>query len=512
MGYNLFKQKKYSQAKEYFKQCETLQNETMKIDAKCRYADCLYMSKDFQSAIKEYDYVISKNKLDADYASYQKGMAYGALGNYDRKISILESALSQFPRSNYVASIKYELANSYLTLDLYPKSLELYTDITKNYSQSIHAKDSYAKIGMIYYNMGKEKDALIHLKKVVETYPGTEEAKSALNNIKTIYIESNNVDEFIAYTKKIPEAEITQSEQDSISYQAIENQYMNGDCQKAIDGFREYISKYPDGAFYASANYYLADCLIKNSQKQEALQAYENIISKPKNEFTEKAILKAANLNFENKTYEKALQEFCLLEQIAEISTHKLQALLGAMECYYLLGKFDSTIITSNKILSLEKTDENISEKASYYLAKSLLKNANSGQAIEEFKKLTSAKNTEYASEAQYTLAEIQYNNGNLEESEKIILEITSNPSSEFWLAKAFILWADIFKERGNKIQAKQTLQSIIDNYEGDQSIINEAQNKLDEINNKHTEEQKLQEQKLQEQKEAVDEIIIENK
>ena len=32
------------------------------------------------------------------------------------------------------------------------------------------------------------------------------------------------------------------------------------------------------------------------------------------------------------------------------------------------------------------------------------------------------------------------------------------------------------------------------------------------EINNKHTEEQKLQEQKLQEQKEAVDEIIIENK
>jgi TolA-binding protein len=162
--------------------------------------------------------------------------------------------------------------------------------------------------------------------------------------------------------------------------------------------------------------------------------------------------------------------------------------------------------------IMLEKTDENISEKASYYLAKSLLKNANSGQAIEEFKKLTSAKNTEYASEAQYTLAEIQYNNGNLEESEKIILEITSNPSSEFWLAKAFILWADIFKQRDNKIQAKQTLQSIIDNYEGDQSIINEAQNKLDEINNKHTEEQKLQEQKLQEQKEAVDEIIIENK
>lgn len=512
MGYNLFKQKKYNQALKYFKACEESKNETINIDAKCRYADCLYMGKDFQNAIKEYDYVISKNKLDADYASYQKGMAYGALGNYDRKISILESALSQFSKSNYVASMMYELANSYLTLDLYPKSLELYNKITTSYPQSIHAKDSYAKIGMIYYNMGKEKEALTHLKQVVEKYPGTEEAKSALNNIKTIYIEANNVDEFIAYTKRIPEAEITQSEQDSISYQAIENQYMNGDCQRAISGFKDYIAKYPDGAFFVSANYYLADCLIKNSQKQEALQAYENIIQKPKNSFTEKAILKAAGLNFEAKNYETALAEYCLLEQTAEISNHKLQALVGAMECYYLLDKFDSTIIASNKVLALEKTDENTSETATYYLAKSLLKGSNSGQAIEEFRKLTKAKNTEYASEAQYTLAEIQYNNGNLDESEKTILEITSNPSSEYWLAKAFILWSDIFKQRGNKIQAKQTLQSIIDNYEGDDSIITEAQNKLNEINNKHSEEQKLQEQKLQEQKEAVDEVIIENK
>lgn len=512
MGYDLFKQKKYSQALKYFKICENAQNETMNIDAKCRYADCLYMGKDFQNAIKEYDYVISKNKLDADYASYQKGMAYGALGNYDRKISILESALSQFPKSNYVASMKYELANSYLTLDLYPKSLELYNEITKDFPQSIHAIDAYAKIGMIYYNMGKEKEALTHLKKVVETYPGTEEAKSALNNIKTIYIEAGNIDDFIAYTKKIPEAEITQSEQDSISFQAIENQYMSGNCQRAIAGFQDYISKYPDGAFYVAANYYLADCLTKNNQKQEALTSYENIINKSKNAFTEKAIIKAANLNLEFKNYETALTEFCLLEQIAEISNHKLQALLGEMECYYLLNKFDSTIIASNKLLSLEKTDENISEKASYYLAKSLLKNGNSGQAIEEFKKLTKAKNTEYASEAQYTLAEIQYNNVNLDEAEKIILEITSNPSSEYWLAKAFILWADIFKERGNKIQAKQTLQSIIDNYEGDETIIKEAQDKLDQINNKHSQEQKLQEQKLQEQKEAIDEIIIENK
>ena len=38
-------------------------------------------------------------------------------------------------------------------------------------------------------------------------------------------------------------------------------------------------------------------------------------------------------------------------------------------------------------------------------------------------------------------------------------------------MAKSFILWADIFYARGNNLQAKQTLQSIIDNYEGEDLV-----------------------------------------
>ena len=42
---------------------------------------------------------------------------------------------------------------------------------------------------------------------------------------------------------------------------------------------------------------------------------------------------------------------------------------------------------------------------------------------------------------------------------------------SDYWLAKSFILWADIFHARGNNLQAKQTLQSIIDNYDGEELV-----------------------------------------
>ena len=252
----------------------------------------------------------------------------------------------------------------------------------------------------------------------------------------------------------------------------------------------------------------MADCLEKVSQNIQALESYENIIGRPKNIFTEKALLKAADLNFDMKNIEKAKQQYYDLEQIAETSVNKLHALKGSMQCYYALSQFDSAIIAANKLLSLDKLDEGTSEEANYVLAKSLLANENMGQAIKEFEKLTKAKNTEYASEAQYVLAEINYKSGNMEQAEKIIHQINANPSSEYWLAKTFILWADIFNAKGNTLQAKQTLQSIIENYDGEE-LVNIAKDKLDALNKQSDLNKKAEEEKLKESKEAVDEIII---
>ena len=95
---------------------------------------------------------------------------------------------------------------------------------------------------------------------------------------------------------------------------------------------------------------------------------------------------------------------------------------------------------------------------------------------------------------------------GKIDEAEKIIHQINANPSSEYYLAKAFILWADIFKSKGNTLQAKQTLQSIIDNYEGDEELIETARQKLISLT---MQTQQEKQEKRQEQQEAVDEIII---
>jgi predicted negative regulator of RcsB-dependent stress response len=55
-------------------------------------------------------------------------------------------------------------------------------------------------------------------------------------------------------------------------------------------------------------------------------------------------------------------------------------------------------------------------------------------------------------------------------------------PSYDYWLAKSFILLADNYVKLGNVFQAKRTLQSVIDNHEGEE-LKNIAIRRLEAIN-----------------------------
>ena len=53
----------------------------------------------------------------------------------------------------------------------------------------------------------------------------------------------------------------------------------------------------------------------------------------------------------------------------------------------------------------------------------------------------------------------------------------------DYWVAKTFILLADNYLGLKDKAQAKSTLLSIIDGYEGKDEIIPTAKEKLGKIN-----------------------------
>src|SRR5574344_2076811 len=95
-----------------------------------------------------------------------------------------------------------------------------------------------------------------------------------MKSIRTIYVSQNKVDEYYDYVKTVPNADFTVNEEDSVTYEAAENMYMKGNCEESIKGFRTYLTKFPVGYFAVNAHYYLADCLKKANDREEALKSY----------------------------------------------------------------------------------------------------------------------------------------------------------------------------------------------------------------------------------------------
>jgi TolA-binding protein len=106
----------------------------------------------------------------------------------------------------------------------------------------------------------------------------------------------------------------------------------------------------------------------------------------------------------------------------------------------------------------------------------------NTDLARKEFEETIKLSQNEMGAESKFMLSQLLFENGKYDECEKNIFALADKYASyDYWVAKGFILLADVYMKKENAFQAKQTLQSIIDNYEG-QDLVIIAREKLNVI------------------------------
>ena len=133
------------------------------------------------------------------------------------------------------------------------------------------------------------------------------------------------------------------------------------------------------------------------------------------------------------------------------------------------------------RLIDEPKATPELKEEAYLAMARSCFDNQLRDSAYTLYGNLTRSPNGEYNGEARCRQAEITMLKQQYDAAEKMIEKIVTDATSDYWLAYSFILWADIYYARGNNLQAKQTLQSIIDNYDG-QDLVAVARQKYDAI------------------------------
>ena len=498
MAYCYFKKKDYQNAIVWYRKYTAGMPDVkskMTGDANIRIADCYFISKDYQKSLEFYNNAIEIKTTDVDYAMFQKGFSLGLLKEYNDKIVVLNNLLNDYPKSAFCDDALYELGRSFVAISDDNQAITTYQKIIAEYPSSSYVNKALLQMAMIYYNTDKNDEALATYKKVVEKSPGTSEATDALFGIKNVYVEKNDVDSYIEYTKTLGDfANVSLTEQDSLTYLSAEKLYMTGDCQQSPEKFNAYIDKFPTGSFILNANYYKADCNYRNNELQSALKSYDYVIKQSKNKFTENALLNCARINFELANYSEALNQYTELEKVSELRANQMEARIGKMKSAYNSSAFIEAIKYAVNVLTTEKLDDETFRQAHYILAKSYFIQNELETAFDEFKILSHDCKSKEGAEAKYYVSEIYYSKKELDKAEKEIFDfVEKNTPFQYWLGKAFILLGDIYVARKDNFQAKQTYQSIIDNYSAkNDSIIEIAEQKLEVIVENEKAEQQL--------------------
>ncbi|WP_430809990.1 MULTISPECIES: tetratricopeptide repeat protein [unclassified Carboxylicivirga] len=476
IAYSYFKQKEYAEAQSWFRKFIKLsdgRDRVMMGDAYNRTGDCYYVERQFDQAILWYDKASAIPEGAPDYALFQKAFCQGLMKQYDRKISVLNDLLGRYPQSPYVDDALYETGRSYVAVGNSDKAIYYYKRTKENYPKGSYAKKALLQLGLVYYNSNDNGNSMTFYKRVVNEYPGTPEAEDALAGIRSIYMDNNDLNGYMKYTASLGTfAQVDEREQDSLTFVSAERFYMQSDCERAISHFMNYLTRFPQGKFVLNAHFYKADCQYKTGAYTDALSSFEYVAGRERSLFTEEALIRMGELHYQQGAYQRAYESFTRLELEAEIAANRLEAKIGKMRCLAKIDQPEQCIEAAENLLDLPKVADEIKREARFNMAVSHQHLGNEQDAFENYKLL--AKNTKSieGAESKYQLAQILYVRDKKEAAEKEVFDfIDKGTSHQYWLARSFILLAEIYHDRGETFQAIQYLQSIKDNYQGDDDI-----------------------------------------
>lgn len=485
LAYTYFDLKQYPQAMEFFRRFLRQRNLNPELsrDASLRLADCYADVEDYTNAISLYDKVVASNSWDAPYALYQKAYCYGAQGDFNRKVSTLLQLVSGYSGSPYYGKALYDIADTYgSALNNTKNAITYFQKLVHERPHDEYARKALVKMGLLYYKNNQNNNAIAVLKQAISLYPATNDARVALNTLQDIYKDMGNLSAYFAYAKTLNFVQVSQSQEDSLTFSVGEDAYLAGNCRKVISSLTDYLQKFPSGGFVLKSYSYLAHCYAVQQDTLQALNYYDKIISFPQNDFTIHALTIAARMRYARKDYSKAFTDYKQLSGLTDDPSLKLEALDGSMRSAFLSDDNQDANQFAQQLLMTPKIVNDQIVFAHYVLAKSDMSLGKPEQAAYEFKIIDQLSKGHFGAEARYNLALMAFQNKNYKDAQKLAFALSEDyPNEVYWVAKGFILLADTYVAQGNIFQARETLKSVISNYPGD-DLKEVARQKLEKL------------------------------
>ncbi len=494
LGYVLFQQGEYKLANSYFRQYEKLVTDSMRLnDVYLRIADCFFMDQQYSLSESYYSKAIDYSLFDVDYAIYKQSVALGLIGKNSLKIKLLTKLTTNFLSSTYYDNALRDLARYYknssknnLAIAYYDKLLVATQDIS-------FIAEAHLSKGIIYFNSNKVNEAIEEFLFVVTNFQQTIYFKEALSGLQSAYMNLAKVDKYLEIINGLPEISISKAEQDSLTYNTAFMKFSEGDYVVANAAFDQYLRSFEEGIFKIDATYYNAISNIRLGDTAAAILLYTTLIEVSNTDYRHSAVSFLARKYYEVGDFLNSNTYYKTLVKIASNNSLKREAIIRLM---YGNEKINTELAFQYalEVVDLDKMDDWLMSRAKIIIARYEFESGNYAKSKYTFEEVAQLSAYDEGAEAKYYLAYLTYLDDSLVLAEKMIFDLAENYSNDYFIAKAFILLADIYVIQKNDFQAKATLESIIENHKGE-GLVNLARKKWELIVEREVLKNKIKEE-----------------
>ncbi|MGI8950004.1 MAG: tetratricopeptide repeat protein [Chitinophagaceae bacterium] len=496
LGYAYMKVEDYASALKSFEQITTSvspSSTNIQQDAFVRSADCYFMQKKYAKALQMYQNIINQNLAAADYAYYQTAVIAGANNNLNEKINLLKSFALRYQSSNLVADANLEQANTFMGKEDFKDAIIPLNNILANKKSEALKPQAYLNLGVCYFNLNNDDEALKQFQTLVSQYPNSPESDDAVEYIRNIFLNRQQPGEYVNFMRKNGK-NVSYSEEDSLSFISASARYNSKDYNNALNDFSNYLTKFPDGKYSIDAHFFSAEIYNARKDFRNALTHYDAVAAKAPNKFAEAAVLQAARINyFELKDYAKAEQYFLQLKSLATTPDNRLESMRGLLRCQYKLSQWTDAVQNAQDLLQQKGIATDDKQIANMVVAKNYQTNNQLSEATAAYQSVISLGKSEYAAEARYRIAEILLSQNRLQDAEKAGFDVIKKAGSyDYWITKAYILLGDVYYAEKDYFNAEATLKSVVANA-SDAILKQEAQQKLVTVTEEENKTSKVQ-------------------
>jgi TolA-binding protein len=471
LGWAFFRQQKYELAIpefERFLSSNTTDTGTIPYvaDARLRLADSYFALKQYGNAVKVYGRAAGEGD---DYALYQIGQAYSNAGDPFEAISTFQKLLEEQPLSEWREEAQYSLGYLYFQNQEFEPAITSYKRLIRTFpSDPLAAKAQYG-IGDAEFNAGNLDAALLAYQKVLSKYPESPFAADAAAGIQFALLANDEEDRAEAiidsFLVQNPDSPVL----DQLRFRQAEVRYQSGDEEVALRQFQQFIRSARDESLLPEAYFYLGSIYADRKARTEAITYLGQLLERyPDSPRYADAARLLGHVYLDNSSFPEAESVFRALETarpddietVAEARYGRSMALTG-------MGREDEAeAVLLEAIRSAPEADS--TTPAYLGLARLRLAEGDREEAERLFELVVSRSRSEYGAEALYLSGKSFLDDGRPQDAIETLGRMnTLYGGYPDWMAKSLIRQAEAFLALGERGQAVQLYQQVLDDYAG---------------------------------------------